>query len=88
MSVPGRLCKIVCGKQIFFMCVSAWRFSATLFVADPETIPWCLLWLASVPSSAGGEGFSDQAFQHLLIYISKLLDIEAAFAGRVLAELG
>jgi|SRR5215472_2728917 len=44
--------------------------------------------LVSLPSSAGSERFSDHGFQHLLIYISKLLDIEAAFAGTVLAELG
>ena len=44
--------------------------------------------LVSLPSSAGSERFLDHGFQHLLIYISKLLDIEAAFAGTVLAELG
>jgi hypothetical protein len=44
-------------------------------------------WVGGLPSSSGGDGFEDQRLQHLLVYISELLDIEAALAGRVLAEL-
>src|SRR5664279_1834467 len=40
-----------------------------------------------MPRSSGGDGFDDQSLQHFLVYISELLDVEAAFAGRVLAEL-
>ena len=35
----------------------------------------------------GCNGLDCHRLQHLLVHISELLDIEAAFAGRVLAEL-
>ena len=43
--------------------------------------------LFSVANPAGGQGLLDHGFQHLLIYIRELLDVEAAFASGVLAEL-
>src|SRR6266436_1255498 len=43
--------------------------------------------LARVPRSYGGNGFDDQCFQYFLVHISELLDVEAALAGSVLAEL-
>ena len=45
----------------------------------------CLLVL--VPRSHGGNGLDDQGLQDLLVHISELSNIEAALAGRVLAEL-
>jgi len=42
--------------------------------------------LALVPRSHGGR-LDGQGLQHLLVHISELLYVEAAFAGRVLAEL-
>src|SRR5260221_1477358 len=43
--------------------------------------------LARVPRSYGGNGFDDQCFQNFLVNICELLDVEAALAGGVLAEL-
>ncbi len=43
--------------------------------------------LALVPRSHGGDRLDGQGLQHLLVHISELLYVEAAFAGRVLAEL-
>ena len=43
--------------------------------------------LALVPRSHGGDRLDGQGLQHLLVLISELLYVEAAFAGRVLAEL-
>src|SRR5215469_4365450 len=58
------------------------------FAADRDNSLVLLASLICVRSSTGSEGFSDHGFQHSLIYISELLDIEAALAGGVLAELG
>ena len=44
--------------------------------------------LARVPRSLGGNGFDDHVLQHFLVHIGQFLDVEAALAGRVLAELG
>src|ERR1700693_1846271 len=39
------------------------------------------------PRSHRSDSFEDHRLQHLLVHISELLDVEAALAGRVLAEL-
>src|SRR5271157_1121759 len=35
----------------------------------------------------GGDGFHDLRLQHLLVHVGELLDVEAALAGAVLAEV-
>jgi hypothetical protein len=44
--------------------------------------------LARVPRPYFGDGLDDQRLQHRLVHISEFLDVEAALANGVPAELG
>jgi hypothetical protein len=44
--------------------------------------------LARVPRPYFGDGLDDECLQHRLVHISQFLDVEAALADGVLAELG
>ena len=44
--------------------------------------------LPGVPRPHRGDGLDNQRRQHPVVHICQLLDVEAAFAGSVLAEFG
>src|SRR5437764_2847811 len=44
--------------------------------------------LVRVPRPPGGDGFANHRLQHFLVHVGELLDVKAALASGVLAELG